>query len=64
MPSGFRQERSSQRAQSRPEDGDRKEQRYSGREVPLDLVMILIIKNKDFLKEIFTIVQKPQMTAI
>ena len=27
-----------------------------GREVPLDLVMILIIKNKDFLKENFTIV--------
>ena len=35
-----------------------------GREVPLDLVMILIIKNKDFLKENFTIVQNLQMTAI
>lgn len=35
-----------------------------GREMPLDLVMILIIKNKDFLKENFTIVKKPQMTAI
>ena len=35
-----------------------------GREVPLELVMILIFKSKDFLKENFTTVQKPQMTAI
>lgn len=29
-----------------------------GREMPLDLVMILMIKNKDFLKETFIAVQK------
>ena len=42
----------------RSESDDRKGQCCFGRQVPLDLVMILIIKNKDFFKKNFTIVQK------